>query len=158
MQTRSKTYLPLPLLEKVEQNLVNPSSKKVEQNLVNPSSKKVEQNLVNPSSKKVEQKKRSNVDDDVLAQPFSKVDDDVLAQPFSKVDDDVLAQPFSKVDFSKVEEVDFDEASRAWKLNKKSTGNGCYKYICIKITKTGKQCKNDSLRNCEFCRFHNKKM
>ena len=58
--------------------------------------------------------------------------------------------PFQKVD------IDFDEASRAWKSNKKSLGNGCYKYICTKITKTGKQCKNDSLRNCEFCRFHNK--
>ena len=108
-----------------------PLLKKVEQNLIDPSSEKVEQNLIDPSSEKVEQKKCSlNIDED-------------------------LAQPFSKVDFSKV---DFDEASRAWKLNKKSTGNGCYKYICTKITKTGKQCKNDSLRNCEFCRFHNKKM
>lgn len=62
----------------------------------------------------------------------------------------ILAQPFLKVD------IDFDEASRLWKSNKKSLGNGCYKYICTKITKTGKQCKNDSLRNCEYCRFHNK--
>jgi hypothetical protein len=58
--------------------------------------------------------------------------------------------PLLKVD------IDFDEASKAWKSNKKSTGNGCYKYICTKITKTGKQCKNDSIRNCEYCRFHNK--
>ena len=53
-------------------------------------------------------------------------------------------------------EIDFDEASNAWKANKKSLGNGCYKYTCIKITKTGKKCKNDSLRGCDKCRFHNK--
>jgi hypothetical protein len=57
--------------------------------------------------------------------------------------------------FGKVD-IDFDDASKCWKLNKKSIGNGCYKYICTKIIKTGKQCKNDSLRNCEWCRFHNK--
>lgn len=53
-------------------------------------------------------------------------------------------------------DIDFDDASRAWKSNKKSIGNGCYKYICTKITKKGKQCKNESLRNCGYCRFHNK--
>ena len=65
---------------------------------------------------------------------------------FSKSGAKCLVQPFSKVDF--------DESSKAWKANKKSTGNGCYKYICIKITKNGKQCKNDSLRGCEYCKFH----
>ena len=53
-------------------------------------------------------------------------------------------------------EIDFDEASKSWLENKKSIGNGCYKYTCIKITKTGKKCKNDSLRGCDKCRFHNK--
>jgi hypothetical protein len=57
-----------------------------------------------------------------------------------------LAPPFSKVDF--------DEASSAWKLNKKSIGNGCYKYVCVKVKKNGHQCKNDSLKNCEHCKFH----
>lgn len=57
-----------------------------------------------------------------------------------------LTPPFSKVDF--------DEASAAWKLNKKSIGNGCYKYICVKVKKNGHQCKNDSLKNCEHCKFH----
>ena len=51
-------------------------------------------------------------------------------------------------------EIDFDAASTAWKLNKKLIGNGCYKYICVKIKKTGNQCKNDSLKNCEYCKFH----
>jgi hypothetical protein len=59
-----------------------------------------------------------------------------------------LALPFPKV------EVDFDEASSAWKLNKKSIGNGCYKYVCVKIKKTGAHCKNDSIKNCEHCKYH----
>ena len=70
-------------------------------------------------------------------------------QPLEKVDVD-FAPLFLKVD------IDFDDASKSWKYNKKSTGNGCYKYICTKITKTGKQCKNDSLHNCDYCRLHNK--
>ena len=61
-----------------------------------------------------------------------------------------LVQPRLRV------EIDFDDASKAWMANKKSLGNGCYKYTCIKITKTGKKCKNDSLRGCDKCRFHNK--
>ena len=28
--------------------------------------------------------------------------------------------------------IDFDEASKAWKQNKVSVGNGCYKYLCQK--------------------------
>ena len=75
-------------------------------------------------------------------QPLEKV---VPKQPLHN-----FAPLFHKVD------IDFDDASKCWKLNKKSIGNGCYKYICTKITKTGKQCKNDSIRNCEYCRFHNK--
>jgi hypothetical protein len=61
-----------------------------------------------------------------------------------------LAPPFSKVE----SKVDFDEASTAWKLNKKSIGNGCYKYVCVKVKKNGHQCKNYSLKNCEHCKFH----
>ena len=35
-------------------------------------------------------------------------------------------------------EIDFDDASIAWKENKKSTRNGCYKYICYKKQKLEK--------------------
>ncbi len=59
-----------------------------------------------------------------------------------------LTPPFPNLD------IDFDAASTAWKLNKKSTGNGCYKYVCVKVKKNGHQCKNDSLKNCEYCKFH----
>jgi len=44
-----------------------------------------------------------------------------------------LAPPFPKVEL-KVD-INFDEASTAWKLNKKSIGNGCYKYVCVKVKK-----------------------
>jgi hypothetical protein len=57
-----------------------------------------------------------------------------------------LAPPFSKVE----SKVDFDEASTAWKLNKKSIGNGCYKYVCVKVKKNGHHCKNDSLHLFTF--------
>jgi hypothetical protein len=52
--------------------------------------------------------------------------------------------------------IDFDEASREWKANKKSTKNGCYKYVCIQITKSGNQCKRESEAGYDFCKCHNK--
>jgi hypothetical protein len=50
--------------------------------------------------------------------------------------------------------IDFDEASTAWKANKISTGNGCYKYIdnvCGVVMKNGNTCMR------EKCHFHKKK-
>lgn len=46
---------------------------------------------------------------------------------------------------------DFDDASRAWKLNKKSVGSGTYHYICGAIKKDGSRCQNPT-----HCRIHNK--
>jgi hypothetical protein len=53
-------------------------------------------------------------------------------------------------------EIDFDEASEAWKANKKSIGNGSYKYICFGKTKTGNNCKRESLSGCDYCKIHKK--
>lgn len=50
--------------------------------------------------------------------------------------------------------IDFDEASNIWKSNKKSTGNGCYKYICSKKTKAGNCCKRESLMGYDYCNIH----
>ena len=47
--------------------------------------------------------------------------------------------------------IDFDEASRCWKINKSYLGNGTYKYVCGAITKTGNKCKNHP-----NCKLHNK--
>jgi hypothetical protein len=63
--------------------------------------------------------------------------------------------PFSKVDFSKVE-IDFDEASKAWRENKKSIGNGSFKYICC-ADKNGKKCGVKCMDREIYCRSHYKK-
>ena len=48
--------------------------------------------------------------------------------------------------------INFDEASQAWRANKKCIGNGQYKYICIQKTKSGNQCKRESLKFCDNCK------
>jgi len=48
-------------------------------------------------------------------------------------------------------EINFDEASEAWMSNKIKLENGCYKYICGKITKTGKKCMRSGK-----CKLHDK--
>ena len=51
-------------------------------------------------------------------------------------------------------DIDFDEASKAWKLNKISIGNGSYKYICKHLSKTNKICARKCLQNEEYCSVH----
>jgi hypothetical protein len=53
--------------------------------------------------------------------------------------------------------IDFNEASEAWKANKKYIGNGFYKYVCCGITKTGNKCNRKSLDSVDFCKIHIKK-
>jgi hypothetical protein len=53
--------------------------------------------------------------------------------------------------------IDFDGASAAWRANKKSAGNGCYKYVCESITKTGKNCTKVHIVGSTFCNIHFKK-
>ena len=52
--------------------------------------------------------------------------------------------------------IDFDGASAAWRANKKRTGNGCYKYVCEYITKTGKKCTKDCIECSTCCNIHSK--
>ena len=51
-------------------------------------------------------------------------------------------------------EINFDEASEAWRSNKKCIGNGHYKYICSQKTKAGNPCKRESLQFCDYCKIH----
>jgi hypothetical protein len=51
--------------------------------------------------------------------------------------------------------IDFDEASAAWRANKKSTGNGCYKYICEHKNKKNIKCGNNPVLGVNFCSRHN---
>jgi hypothetical protein len=50
--------------------------------------------------------------------------------------------------------INFDEASAAWRQNKLSLGNGMYKYCCIEQTKSGTKCKNKPSTNSSFCHRH----
>ena len=51
-------------------------------------------------------------------------------------------------------EIDFDEASKEWKTNKRSIGNGCYKYLCSHVCKTGNKCKREPKQGEDFCSTH----
>tara|TARA_Y100000813_G_C24160416_1_gene351821 strand:- start:2453 stop:2665 length:213 start_codon:yes stop_codon:yes gene_type:complete len=50
--------------------------------------------------------------------------------------------------------IDFDEASEAWKSNKKSIGNGQYVYICGATLKNGKKCQRKPKKDCTTCFQH----
>ena len=54
--------------------------------------------------------------------------------------------------------IDFDEASKCWKENKKSKGNGTYVYKCSALTKEGKPCKREAMKvvGAETCNMHKK--
>ena len=53
--------------------------------------------------------------------------------------------------------IDFDEASTAWRANKKKIDNGTFKYICCGLTKTGNKCLRQPLQNTEYCKIHTTK-
>ena len=50
--------------------------------------------------------------------------------------------------------IDFDEASREWKSNKRSIGNGSYKYVCAKKGKNNNCCLSKCLREEIYCKTH----
>ena len=54
--------------------------------------------------------------------------------------------------------IDFDGASEAWKSNKKSIGNGSYKYICCVLKQNGEKCGIKCISGEQFCKTHFKKL
>lgn len=50
--------------------------------------------------------------------------------------------------------IDFDEASRLWRQNKKSIGNGCYKYVCGAVTRSNRQCRRVTRSGQRYCPAH----
>ena len=50
--------------------------------------------------------------------------------------------------------IDFNAASEAWKANKQSIGNGCYKYICCKKGKNNNSCISKCMPGEDYCRTH----
>jgi hypothetical protein len=53
--------------------------------------------------------------------------------------------------------IDFDEAIREWRSNKKSIGNSQYKYICPIIVK-GNACGRSCYKNADYCWIHRTKI
>ena len=49
--------------------------------------------------------------------------------------------------------IDFDAASEAWRANKKSVGNGCYKYICP-AEKNDIKCGKTCYKDLDYCWQH----
>ncbi len=49
---------------------------------------------------------------------------------------------------------DFDAASAAWKANKKSIGNGSYKYVCCELGKNNDFCNRKCLAGENYCKTH----
>ena len=62
----------------------------------------------------------------------------------------------TKYDSSSLYEVniDFDEASEAWKQNKVSIGNGSYRYLCKKRGIRNNMCIKKCLQGEEYCCVH----
>ena len=50
--------------------------------------------------------------------------------------------------------IDFDEASEAWKANKRSIGNGSYRYLCAKKGKNNNYCITNCLPGEIYCKTH----
>ena len=51
-------------------------------------------------------------------------------------------------------DIDFDDASEAWKQNKLSIGNGSYRYLCKKRGIRNNICIKKCLQGEEYCCVH----
>ena len=56
-----------------------------------------------------------------------------------------------------ISNINFDQASEAWKQNKKSIGNGMYKYICQVVSTNNKVCCKTVYKDSEYCWIHRNK-
>ena len=54
--------------------------------------------------------------------------------------------------------IDFDDPSEAWRLNKKSVGNGSYKYICCAVKTSGEKCGIKCIHGEQYCKRHYKQL
>jgi hypothetical protein len=56
-------------------------------------------------------------------------------------------------------DIDFDEASRCWRANKKYMGGGVFSYKCQYFSeKTKKYCSNKLVKQHIYCKYHLKKL
>ena len=104
------------------------------------------------------EKRVESVDDSrrSLAQPI--VDDDSrmnLELIVTEINHSLTPTEIPSLQLYEVD-IDFDDASAAWRMNKKSTGGGCYKYICEAKTQLGNNCLREPMIGCAYCKTHNK--
>jgi hypothetical protein len=69
----------------------------------------------------------------------------------------ILKLKIPKSNPSPFPDIDFDEASAAWKCNKRKGANGTYVYTCGKITQSGNPCKypvHDKIGIYSGCKRH----
>ena len=59
--------------------------------------------------------------------------------------------------YDNISNINFDQASEAWKQNKKSIGNGMYKYICQVVSTNNKVCCKTVYKDSEYCWIHRNK-
>lgn len=56
-------------------------------------------------------------------------------------------------------DIDFDEASNAWRANKKTIGNGSFVYRCAHRSTNGRPCPNKLPRqDAVLCAYHQRQM
>jgi len=53
-------------------------------------------------------------------------------------------------------DIDFDEASEAWLVNKKRHHDATYSYKCLGQTKMGRGCNRKPVEHTNFCSCHSK--
>jgi hypothetical protein len=51
--------------------------------------------------------------------------------------------------------IDFNDASLAWRANKRSIGGGCYTYKCPHVGNKNRKCRNEPIPSQEYCNKHN---
>jgi len=51
-------------------------------------------------------------------------------------------------------DIDFDDASACWRVNKKACKNGMYEYVCVKTKANGDKCGRVCYADSEFCCRH----
>jgi hypothetical protein len=52
--------------------------------------------------------------------------------------------------------IDFNDASKCWRENKKRKENGIYVYKCMGLTQEGKPCRKEAMKviGAEYCKIH----
>ena len=72
----------------------------------------------------------------------------------SKRNSDIVIRDHIVLDIFEVN-IDFNDASLAWRANKRSMGGGCYTYKCPHVGNKNRKCRNVPIPSQEYCNKHN---